>query len=172
MTGGNGNGGNGRPEPCPCGRRDRRDFPVAYALCCGRYLDGAAGGAAASVSDPAGSPAVPASTGFAPAPDAESLMRSRYTAFVRERADYLLATWHASTRPASIDFEPGVKWLGLDVRSRSVLDADHAEVEFVARHRDATGVAARLHGRSRFVREGDEGAGEVARWFYVDGELK
>ena len=152
MTGG-GNSGNGKPEPCPCGRRDRRDFPVAYAMCCGRYVEGAADAAV-------------------PAPDAESLMRSRYTAFVRERADYLLATWHASTRPASIDFEPGVKWLGLDVRSRSVLDADHAEVEFVARHRSATGVAARLHERSRFGREGDEGAGEVARWFYVDGELK
>ena len=99
-------------------------------------------------------------------------MRSRYSAFVRERADYLLATWHASTRPASIEFESGVKWLGLDVRSRSVLDAEHAEVEFVARRRDATGVATRLHERSRFVREGDESRGEVGRWFYVDGELR
>lgn len=26
-------------RPCPCGRTDRRDKPVAYALCCGRYLD-------------------------------------------------------------------------------------------------------------------------------------
>jgi len=170
MTGGN--GGNGKPEPCPCGRRDRRDFPVAYAMCCGRYLDGAAAAPVALADDASGSPDAPARAGFAPAPDAESLMRSRYTAFVRERADYLLATWHASTRPASIEFEPGIKWLGLDVRSRSVLDADHAEVEFVARHRDATGVAARLHERSRFVREGDEDAGEVARWFYVDGEMK
>ena len=133
---------NGKPESCPCGRRDRRDAPMAYSMCCGRYIEDA--------------------TGATPAPDAEALMRSRYSAFVRERADYLLATWHASTRPASIDFEPGVKWLGLDVRSRSVLDADHAEVEFVAR----------LHERSRFVREGDEDAGEVARWFYVDGEMK
>jgi SEC-C motif-containing protein len=144
--------GNGKPEPCPCGRRDRRDAPVPYATCCGRYIEDA--------------------TGATPAPDAETLMRSRYSAFVRERADYLLATWHASTRPESIEFEPGVKWLGLDVRSRSVLDADHAEVEFVARRRDAAGVAARLHERSRFVREGDEDAGEVARWFYVDGELR
>ncbi len=97
-----------------------------------------------------------------PAPDAESLMRSRYTAFVRERADYLLATWHASTRPASIDFEPGVKWLGLDVRSRSVLDADHAEVEFVARQRNGAGVASRLHERSRFVRQEDDEALQIA----------
>jgi SEC-C motif-containing protein len=91
-------------------------------------------------------------------------MRSRYTAFVREQADYLLATWHASRRPASIAFEPGVKWLGLDVRSRSMLDAEHAEVEFVARQRSPAGVASRLHERSRFVREND-------RWYYQDGDL-
>ncbi len=132
--------------PCPCGRTDRRDKPIAYAMCCGRYVD---------------------DFEHAGAPDAESLMRSRYTAFVRERGAYLLATWHPSTRPASIEFEPGVKWLGLDVRSRSVLDADHAEVEFVARQRSsATGAATRLHERSRFVREDD------GRWYYLDGDLQ
>ena len=130
------------PGPCPCGRRDRRDKPFTYALCCGRYVDGFES---------------------TPAPDAESLMRSRYTAFVHERADYLLATWAAKTRPSQITFDAGVKWLGLDVRSRSVLDADHAEVEFVARQRDSSGVATRLHERSRFLREVDE------RWYYVDG---
>lgn len=96
-------------------------------------------------------------------------MRSRYTAFVRERADYLLATWHPSTRPASLDFEGGVKWLGLEVRSRSVLDADHAEVEFVARQRSSAGVATRLHERSRFVRQEDEAL--QSRWYYLDGDL-
>ena len=101
--------------------------------------------------------------GFQPCTDVG--MRSRYTAFVLERGPYLLATWHASTRPASIEFEPGVKWLGLDIRSRSVLDADHAEVEFVARQRSSTGTATRLHERSRFVREGD-------RWFYLEGDLQ
>ena len=97
-----------------------------------------------------------------PAPNAEALMRSRYSAFIFQRADYLLATWHASTRPTTLDFAPGAKWLGLDVRSHRVLDADHAEVEFVARCREA-GRATRLHERSRFVRES-------GRWFYVDGD--
>jgi SEC-C motif-containing protein len=47
-----------------------------------------------------------------------------------------------------------------------VLDADHAEVEFVARQRSAaTGAATRLHERSRFVREGE-------RWYYLDGDLQ
>ncbi len=130
------------PGPCPCGRRDRREKPFTYALCCGRYVD---------------------DFDHTPAPDAESLMRSRYTAFVHQRADYLLATWAASRRPSQVTFDADVKWLGLDVRSRSVLDADHAEVEFVARQRDASGAAARLHERSRFVREADE------RWYYLDG---
>jgi SEC-C motif-containing protein len=126
---------------CPCGRLDAQKKPLAFSQCCGPYLDDFAA---------------------TPAPDAQSLMRSRYSAFVRERADYLLATWHASTRPAVLDFSPGAKWLGLEVRAQRQIDADHAEVEFVARCREA-GRATRLHERSRFVREG-------GRWFYVDGE--
>ncbi len=92
-------------------------------------------------------------------------MRSRYSAFVLGDVDYLLATWHPSTRPASIDLEPGVRWLGLQVRSHLQQDETHAMVEFVARSRPATpGPAQRLHERSRFVRED-------GRWFYVDGDL-
>lgn len=94
-----------RPEPdsCPCGRRDRHGAVLTYAGCCGRYLDDFA---------------------HTPAPDAETLMRSRYTAFVRERADYLLATWHPAHRPEHLDFEPGAKWLGLEVRAHLARDAD------------------------------------------------
>ena len=109
------------------------------SACCGHFLEGV------------------------PAPDAERLMRSRYSAFVLERRDHLLTTWHASTRPQTLDFEPQARWLGLQVRSHRVLDADHAEVEFVARYRVA-GRAVRLHETSRFVRE--DGC-----WFYVDGDL-
>ncbi|GAB3184882.1 hypothetical protein GCM10027292_05720 [Hydrogenophaga aquatica] len=99
-----------------------------------------------------------------PAPDAEALMRSRYTAFVQGRVDHLLATWHTSTRPAELTLEPGVKWLGLEVRDHRVIDEDHAEVEFVARSRVA-GRGQRLQERSRFVREG-------GRWYYVDGDFR
>ena len=91
-------------------------------------------------------------------------MRSRYSAFVLQRRDYLLATWHDSTRPETLDFEPDVRWLGLAVRAHRALDADHAEVEFVARYRVA-GRAVRLHENSRFVRE-------AGRWFYVDGDSR
>jgi SEC-C motif-containing protein len=90
-------------------------------------------------------------------------MRSRYSAFVRGQADYLLATWHPSTRPATLELEPGVKWLGLEVRRHRRLDETRAEVEFVARSRLA-GRGQRLHETSRFVQEG-------GRWYYVDGDL-
>lgn len=129
------------PPDCPCGRTDARGRPVALADCCGRYLDH-----------------------DTPAPDAEHLMRSRYSAYVLCRADYLRASWHASTRPAELTFEPCVKWLGLQVRSHRVVDADHAEVEFVARSR-VGGRGQRLHERSRFVREN-------GRWYYVDCDWK
>ena len=128
---------------CPCGRQDGRGRPLPFALCCGRFLRDFAG---------------------TPAPDAVSLMRSRYCAFVLEDAAYLLATWHPDTRPPELAFEPALKWLGLEVRAHRQVDAAHAEVEFVARSRLA-GRGQRLHERSRFVCED-------GRWYYVDGEMR
>ena len=96
------------------------------------------------------------------APNAEALMRSRYSAFVLDLTGYLLATWHPSTRPASVEPNPaGLKWLGLEVRRHAVQDADHATVEFVARSK-LGGRAQRLHETSRFVRV-------QGRWLYLDG---
>jgi SEC-C motif domain protein len=129
--------------PCPCGRVDARQRPLAFARCCGPCL---------------------ADFAQRPAPDAEALMRSRYCAFVLEDADHLMATWYWSKRPPDVQFEAGTKWLGLEVREHRVIDDGHAEVEFVARSRQA-GRAHRLHERSRFVRED-------GRWYYVDGEMK
>ncbi|MEI7446108.1 MAG: YchJ family metal-binding protein [Burkholderiales bacterium] len=127
-----------RPAPpCPCGRA------AAYADCCGRWHDGP--------------------TRLA-APDAESLMRSRYSAYVLGLVPYLLDTWHPSTRPAGLEVDPATKWLGLEVRARAAQDDTHATVEFVARCR-THGRATRLHETSRFVRE-------AGRWFYVDGALR
>lgn len=129
-------------QVCPCGRVSASNKPLKLDACCGRFIN---------------------DFDTTPAPDAESLMRSRYTAFVLERADYLLATWHASRRPPSIEFDPGVKWLGLELRQHRVVDTTHAEVEFVARQKNSGSPALRLHERSRFVRE--EG-----RWYYLDGD--
>ena len=120
---------------CPC------ESGAVYSACCSPF-----------VADFAGTPA----------PDAEHLMRSRYSAFVLEQRDYLLATWHASTRPSQLDFEPGCRWLGLQLKAFRCVDETHAEVEFVARYK-LQGRAVRLHERSRFVKE-------QGRWFYLDGD--
>jgi SEC-C motif-containing protein len=91
-------------------------------------------------------------------------MRSRYSAYVLGRTDYLLATWHPRTRPADLPPpEPGLRWLGLQVRSHQLQGADAATVEFVARSK-LGGRAHRLQEKSRFVRE-------AGRWFYVDGDV-
>jgi len=60
---------------CPC------DSGKTYADCCGPWHAGLVQGV------------------HAPTP--EALMRSRYSAYGLGLIDYLLATWHPSTRPAS-----------------------------------------------------------------------
>ena len=129
-------------QSCPCGRTNLAGKLFSLLACCARYLNDAEN---------------------TPAPDAISLMRSRYSAFVLNRHRYLQATWHISTRPADVSSDEGTKWLGLDVLRQTVMDADHAQVEFVARYRIA-GRGVRIHERSRFVRE-------AGRWYYVDGDL-
>ncbi|MEY3612624.1 MAG: hypothetical protein RJB14_2346 [Pseudomonadota bacterium] len=125
--------------PCPCGRLGPQGQVQSLDDCCGPCYAGQA------------------------APDAHSLMRSRYSAFVRGDVAYLLATWHSSQRPAELTLETGAKWLGLEIKHHHLTGSDSAEVEFVARFR-VGGKAVRQHERSRFVRE--EG-----RWWYVDGDV-
>lgn len=120
---------------CACGSANQ------YAACCGRFHFGNE---------------MPAS--------AELLMRSRYCAYVLALQDYLLETWHPSTRPVSLDFSDANKtrWLGLEVRRHTVVDASRAQVEFVARYKMGGLPAVRLHEISDFIFEED-------RWFYVSG---
>jgi SEC-C motif-containing protein len=121
-------------EACPCG------LPAAYLACCGRYHQGSLA---------------------ALAPTPEALMRSRYSAFVKDLRPYLLDTWHPSQRPALIEPpEPGLRWLGLSVRASGMLGPDEGWVQFVARSK-LGGRAHRLEETSRFVRE-------AGRWLYVD----
>ncbi len=105
----------------------------------------------------------PLHLGVRAAPTAEALMRSRYSAFVMKDAAYLLRTRHFTTRPASVDFTPGLEWVLLRVLS-SQTTGDEATVEFVARSRTA-GRMHDLHEVSRFLRV--EG-----QWQYVDGVVK
>ena len=109
-------------DSCPCGTGRR------YADCCGRWHAGPL---------------------HLQAPDAETLMRSRYSAYVYLLADYLQATWHPRTRPANLQLDPTVRWLGLEVRRHQQLSGNEAAVEFIARSK-LGGRASRLHECSRF----------------------
>lgn len=89
-------------------------------------------------------------------------MRSRYSAYVLGRIDYLLATWHLSTAPGDLELQ-AAKWLGLEVR-HAASSGDAGVVEFVARCR-VDGRGQRIHETSRFVREN-------GRWYYIDGQMQ
>ncbi|WP_345616813.1 YchJ family protein [Streptomyces ziwulingensis] len=117
---------------CPCGVSE------PYEACCGRFH-----------------------TGAVAAPTAEALMRSRYSAFVRRDAAYLLRTWHPRTRPATLDLDAGTRWAGLEILDTTGGSAFHTTgtVTFRASYRGGS-----LHERSRFERV--DGA-----WVYIDGEF-
>ncbi|MDQ2650960.1 MAG: YchJ family metal-binding protein [Actinomycetota bacterium] len=118
---------------CPCGSG------ATLAACCG-----------------------PVVRGDRPAPTAERLMRSRYTAFVLRDEAHLLRSWHPSTRPADVRFAPGQAWTGLEVLATTggeLIDQE-GTVEFIARF-ERRGRPGALHELSRFLR--DDG-----RWTYVE----
>ncbi|MFG2967164.1 YchJ family protein [Streptomyces sp. NPDC048288] len=117
---------------CPCGPAE------TYEECCGRFHRGAA-----------------------TAPTAERLMRSRYSAFVKRDEPYLLRTWHPRTRPPRIDFDPGMRWTGLEILDATDGTAFHTTGTVTFR---ASFKGGSLHERSRFERV----AGD---WVYVDGEF-
>jgi SEC-C motif-containing protein len=126
----------GGSAPCPCGS-DRK-----LSVCCGPFLGGAARAATA-----------------------EQLMRSRYSAYVLGNEEYLLDTWHISTRPERLGLaeSPAVRWLSLRVIRAEAGGPHDMEglVDFIARYKPA-GRANQLHEISRFRREN-------GRWFYVEG---
>ena len=117
---------------CPCGLGD------PYEHCCGPFHEGRR-----------------------KPPTAEALMRSRYSAFAVGDEDYLLATWHPTTRPASLELDPEQRWNRLEVLDRTggTLFQTTGTVEFRA-HCRVRGARDVLHENSRFVRE--DGV-----WLYV-----
>ena len=130
-----------KTDPCPC------CSGKSYGDCCNLFLGSTT-----------------------PAPTAEQLMRSRYTAFTLEKAHYLVETHHAQSRKqdelkALKKSFKGMMWTGLEIIATHAGTAadSQAEVEFIA-HFQSFGKAGCLHERSRFTKE--EG-----RWFYVDGDI-
>ena len=93
-------------------------------------------------------------------PTAETLMRSRYTAFALTDPEYLLRTWHPRTRPETLELDDR-EWTGLDIVDRVDGGPDDMMgiVGFVA-HFHLDGRCGALTERSAFVRRG-------ARWVYL-----
>ncbi|APT92561.1 hypothetical protein CPHO_06260 [Corynebacterium phocae] len=120
---------------CPCGTG------LQYGQCCGRYHAGAA------------------------APTAETLMRSRFTAFVTGDEAYLLRTWDPETRPFDLALkETSIKFYRLDILDAVAggpLDAT-GEVEFEAFYKGSSVGSQRE--RSTFRRVD-------GKWVYSAGEL-
>lgn len=124
-------------KSCPCGTG------LLTGVCCRRYHGGES------------------------APTPEALMRSRYSAFALNLYDYLLATWHASTRPTEILPDPHVQWKGLSIIKEKPAfqetpsQTDIGYIHFHAYFKERA-CWHRLEENSRFVFE-------QSRWWYVDG---
>jgi len=112
-------------DSCPCGSGH------AFARCCQPIIQGQ------------------------PAPSAEALMRSRYSAYVLGYWDYLHESWHPDTRPHSVS-PTATQWLGL-----TIVHASESTVAFIARFKEGSANMA-LHETSRFKRLGNH-------WRYLDG---
>ncbi|MFT4281747.1 YchJ family protein [Microbacterium sp.] len=102
----------------------------------------------------------------ADAPSAETLMRSRYSAFALRDRDHLLRTWHPATRPVRLELDDHLVWEGLivDTLEGGSPGDRRGVVAFRARWRDAAdGSRGELVERSRFRSDG-------VRWWYLDGQ--
>lgn len=124
---------------CPCGSGD------VYGSCCRPFHQGKS------------------------APTAETLMRSRFSAFAVGDAAYLLRTWDPTTRPESVDLDPELRWYRLDINDTTGGGPfeDWGTVDFTAHYKPMLGTQAPRgiqRENSRFRRQ--DGA-----WFYLDGTL-
>ncbi|MDO8316778.1 MAG: YchJ family metal-binding protein [Flavobacterium sp.] len=102
--------------------------------------------------------------GIQKAPTAESLMRSRYSAYVMHQADYLLATTHISERKQYSKSEillwaTSNQWLQLEI-----IKSTETTVEFKAYFLDSKLQKQIHHEFSTFKFENGS-------WFYMDGQF-
>ena len=126
------------PQACRCGSG------LTYQACCGVYHGGEQ---------------LPKT--------AADLMRSRFTAYALRNAEYLIASWDSSKRPANIDFsKETAEWQSLSIISTKKGGASDSKgvVEFKAFYQQ-DGVDYFMHEISRFIRT-------AGYWQYLDGEIK
>ena len=120
---------------CPCGSGQK------FKECCAKYIS---------------------YTHYSETP--EQLMRSRYSAYVLKNEDYLLKSWHESTRPDSLDLKNDTtQWKKL-----KIISASENNVHFVAFFNNSINAKESyffLSEESEFIKD--------KYWLYVKGkELK
>jgi SEC-C motif domain protein len=88
-------------------------------------------------------------------------MRSRFSAYAVRDGAYLLRTWHATTRPKTMDFDPGLRWTRLEILGKTGGGPFHTEgtVEFNAHYR--------MGERADVMQENSSFVREDGNWFYV-----
>lgn len=98
----------------------------------------------------------------------EMLMRSRYSAFVLAKVDYLMLSWHKSTRPIKEKkdlkaWTKSVSWVKLEVLSSNIdiSNTNQGYVEFKAFYIENNKTEC-IHEHSKFIFENDQ-------WFYLNG---
>lgn len=95
---------------------------------------------------------------------AEQLMRSRYSAYVTQNADYLVETTHPSTRKFHkkediLQWSKSNNWVRLEI-----LKTSENIIEFKAYYIDGELLAQIHHEKSTFKRSD-------GKWTYVDGKF-
>lgn len=90
----------------------------------------------------------------------EVLMRTRYSAFALKLPEYLLQTWHPSTRPSELTLHDSPNWKALNIFSFSQ-EGDLGKVHFRAFYQG--------HHDWYFLEEYSDFIWEAGRWYYVSG---
>ena len=116
---------------CPCGSGQ------TFENCCGKYIS------------------------YSQYPDSpEQLMRSRYSAYVLKNEDYLLKTWHQSTRPDFLELENDTsQWKKLKIIS--VVDNKVQFIAYFVTIINGKEHLFSLYEESLFIKEN--------HWFYLEG---
>ncbi|MFH1728632.1 MAG: YchJ family protein [Pseudomonadota bacterium] len=101
---------------------------------------------------------------------AEALMRSRYSAYVKNEINYIASTHHKSGRDefdhdTADKWSKAAKWAGLEIRNREKGTKDDTEgkVEFIAKYY-LEGKFQAHHEEAEFIKEEDV-------WYFKDGNM-
>lgn len=116
---------------CPCGTGKK------FLACCGTYIEM-----------------------HENAPSAETLMRSRYTAYTLADIAYIKKTMREKSVEA---VDQSIHWLGLNIIKTTKKTEYHVFVEFIAKYQKSDHIHS-LHEISAFLFEN-------GYWYYVDGHI-